>query len=135
MNHVRLFKPQFATLVEYGEKLQTVRPIPKRMPKRGENISLRMWTGKPYRSKQRVLCESVISDVIPVEITAEDITLGDVILGVTAEWLFARADGFKTPVEMRFWFRHEHGFPFNGIVIQWLATASMLKPLPLAPST
>ena len=38
---VRMFKPQFAGLVERGENLQTVRPIPKRMPKPGDKISLR----------------------------------------------------------------------------------------------
>ena len=37
---VWMFKPQFAGLVERGEKLQTVRPPPKRMPKSGDKISL-----------------------------------------------------------------------------------------------
>lgn len=42
---VRMFKPQFAPMVENGTKLQTVRPRPKRMPKEGDAISLRCWTG------------------------------------------------------------------------------------------
>ena len=42
---VKLFKPQFSPLVESGLKLQTVRPTPKRMPKPGDRISLREWTG------------------------------------------------------------------------------------------
>jgi hypothetical protein len=37
---VKTFKPQFAPLVERGEKLQTVRPVPKRMPKPKDRISL-----------------------------------------------------------------------------------------------
>lgn len=57
MNYVRMFKPQFAPLVESGKKLQTVRPTPKRMPKPGDKISLREWTGLPYRSNA-VITES-----------------------------------------------------------------------------
>lgn len=48
---VRMFKPHFALLVESGAKAQTVRPTPKRMPKPGDRISLRCWSGAPYRSK------------------------------------------------------------------------------------
>jgi len=38
---VRLFKPQFAPKVASGEKRQTVRPTPKRIPYLGDRISLR----------------------------------------------------------------------------------------------
>lgn len=52
---VRLFKPEFAAKVLSGEKCQTVRATPKRMPTPGDRISCRAWTGAPYRSKQRIL--------------------------------------------------------------------------------
>ena len=57
---VRTFKPQFAPLVKAGTKRQTIRPMPKRerdIPKEGDLESWREWTGKPYRSKQRELCQ------------------------------------------------------------------------------
>jgi hypothetical protein len=63
-----MFKPQFADLVEAGTKLQTVRPVPSRLPGPGDTISLRTWTGKPYRSKMRLLREARIKEVVSVEI-------------------------------------------------------------------
>lgn len=65
---VRLFQPRFAALVESGAKCQTVRPVPKRMPRPGDTLSLRCWVGAPYRSKQRVLREAVVERVLPISI-------------------------------------------------------------------
>jgi len=116
-----MFKPQFSALVESGEKRQTVRPVPKRMPKPGDTISLRAWTGAPYRSKQRVLSEAVISGVHRVTITQD----GVVCHGISgAEYApgndgFAKADGFESWDQMREWFLEQHGLPFNGIAIYW----------------
>lgn len=123
VRHVRVFKPQFAPLVESGVKCQTVRPIPKRMPQPGDRISLRMWSGKPYRSKQRHLRESVIVKV-------EAISLCDTGRGMLADIgnhtltdeelnAFAAADGFNNAIEMFNWFDATHGLPFTGVVIKW----------------
>jgi hypothetical protein len=118
---VRMFKPQFAELVERGEKLQTVRPTPKRMPKVGDRISLRAWQDKPYRSKQRVLREAVITEVSNVWLGWN----GILINGVPVDFdKFARADGFTDSVEMHAWFRETHGIPLNGwrgILMRWSA--------------
>ena len=117
--HVRMFKPQFAPLVLSGEKCQTIRPTPKRMPKSGEKISLRMWTGKPYRSKQRVLREAIISEVLPVKICGLAIMVNNCVLLGDDEWAFAKADGFNTPMDLFEWFNVTHGLPFEGVVIKW----------------
>ena len=118
---VRMFKPQFATLVEAGTKLQTVRPTPKRMPKAGDKISLRCWTDKPYRSKQRVLMESTITRVDTFSIdTFPTMRIND--LGLKYRRVcddFARADGFSDYPALLEWFRSTHGLPFDGIVIHW----------------
>lgn len=119
--HVRMFKPQFAPLVEAGTKCQTVRPTPKRMPKAGDRISLRMWTGKPYRSKQRVLRESTISEVSMVDITETGIAVNGHADPCDD---FARADGFRDFFELRDWFKATHGLPFEGVVIKWHNVAS-----------
>jgi hypothetical protein len=113
---VRMFKPQFAPMVEAGTKLQTVRPTPKRMPKVGDKISLRCWTDKPYRSKQRVLIESTITEVSIVDITEDGIAVNSYAEPCDD---FARADGFRNFFELRDWFRATHGLPFEGIVIHW----------------
>lgn len=117
---VRMFKPQFAPLVESGAKVQTVRPTPKRMPKPGDRISLRCWTGAPYRSKQRVLRVAEICEVHHTLIDADGVNL----YLRDAAWApnpdaFARADGFANWPEMRAWFEETHGLPFRGIVLYW----------------
>ncbi len=121
--HVRMFKPQFAPLVESGAKCQTVRPTPKRMPKPGDRISLRMWTGKPYRSKQRVLRESEISAVERITIcdTGRELLVGIGNKSLNPEELnaFAAADGFRNGIELVNWFEATHGLPFDGVVIKW----------------
>lgn len=113
---VRMFKPQFAGMVEDGDKLQTVRPTPERMPKAGDRISLRTWTGKPYRSKQRILREATITKVARVEITETGIAVNSLAEPCDD---FARADGFLDFFEFADWFRNTHGLPFEGIVIYW----------------
>ena len=121
--HVRVFKPQFASLVESGVKCQTVRPTPKRLPKPGDRISLRMWTGKPYRSKQRVLREAEISAVEKITLcdTGRELLVGIGNKSLTPEELnaFAAADGFKNGLELFSWFEATHGLPFEGVVIKW----------------
>lgn len=124
---VRLFKPRFAALVEAGEKWQTVRPTPKRMPRAGDTISLRCWTGAPYRSKQRVLREAVIHEVRDILISDEGVCMYDQRDGAgwaPGEHGFAKADGFASWPEMLEWFRETHGLPFEGIVLFWHNTAA-----------
>lgn len=117
---VRLFQSRFAPLVKSGAKLQTVRPVPKRMPKVGDAISLREWTGKPYRSPQRVLKESVITRVSPIKMDSEcGISVDGWLLCHIEEKEFAQADGFKDSTEMIQWFAKTHGLPFYGICIVW----------------
>lgn len=113
---VRMFKPQFAPLVEAGTKTQTVRPWPSRMPKAGDRISLRTWTGLPYRSKQRVLREAVIVGCDRVDITETGVAVNSYAEPCDD---FARADGFHDFLEMAEWFKNTHGLPFEGILIRW----------------
>lgn len=125
---VRMFKPRFAALVESGAKSQTVRPMPKRMPKVGDRLSLRCWRGLPYRSKQRVLREATIVGVERVSIYAShmwhetcDGLLPDGLTVTHRGSLddFAKADGFADYAEMLAWFEAEHSLPFQGVAIYW----------------
>jgi len=123
---VRLFKPQFAELVEQGRKLQTVRPTPKRRPAPGDLISLRCWTGAPYRGKQRGLREATIVAVKSITIGKRHFWIegnehfaGATITHPSALDDFARADGFATWAELTAWFENTHSQPFKGIVIYW----------------
>lgn len=114
-----MFMPRFVPLVLSGEKRQTVRPTPKRIPKVGDRISLRAWTGKPYRSKQQLLREAVVTDVLPVKLNVAAIMVDGCVLLDDEEWAFARADGFNNPQDMLEWFNCRHGLPFKGVLIRW----------------
>lgn len=127
---VKMVSPRFHQQVESGKKLQTVRPVPKGYwPIRNDRISLRAWTGRPYRSKQRVLREGTITEVHGCTIHCDGIEIDPGTLRVfwMAEWnfhsinlyAFAKADGFADWPEMRDWFEETHGLPFKGMVIKW----------------
>jgi hypothetical protein len=132
VNFVRMFKPRFAKLVESGDKTQTIRPLPKRIPRRGDTLSLRMWTGKPYRSKQRVLLETKLDRIEVIRIDEKGIIKppgeGSILEGMGARLCvvegvnadrYAQADGFKDWDEMRDWFEATHGLPFEGVALYW----------------
>lgn len=117
---VRTFKPQFAPLVESGAKLQTIRPVPKIMPRSGDIFDARQWTGLPYRSKQRKLGEWPIERVDAVRIHASgQIEISGRYLSTLEMEAIAQADGFTDLDSMLSWFRAQHGLPFEGIVIHW----------------
>lgn len=129
---VKMFKPQFARLVLAGTKKQTVRPVPKIVPRRHDRLSLRMWQGQPYRSKQRLLLNTTLDEIKVCHITTEGIYMqppdgcllaiaGAKIICLLGEEAnrFAIADGFQSWAEMRAWFENEHGLPFDGVVLYW----------------
>ena len=92
------------------------------MPKQGDSISLREWTGKPYRSKQRIIREATVTRTRRVEIwpMAEVIALDGQKLGYDETLNFAQADGFVDHWDLFQWFTEEHGpDKFEGIVIYW----------------
>lgn len=130
---VYLFKPRFAPMVEAGTKRQTIRPKRKHPTKVGDELSLRTWTGKPYRSKQRILrqgerCKEVHSFELRAIQESNFLRLQCFLDGVRQEtWItgngdwdkLAHADGFASAGEMIDWFGKEHGFPFEGELIKW----------------
>lgn len=90
------------------------------MPKPGQDISLREWSGKPYRSKQNVLAESVVIACWPCGVSEQGVSLDGRLMDAENTHRFAVADGFSGFDDMRAWFRENHGLPFNdGVVIYW----------------
>ena len=118
---VLLFQPRFADLVRSGAKTQTIRRDRKHPIKVGDQLSLRRWTGKPYRSKQEVLGAAQCVAEIPCLIYEYGAMVGT-NLAVNAEG-FALKDGFASFEEMREWFDSTHGLPFSGTLIRWRLTA------------
>ena len=114
MKRVILFKDCFADMVRDGRKRQTIRRSARCQI--GDALSLRRWTGAPYRSKQEVLLEAVCAGLWSVQIDAGGALVDNqVVLGSE----LARADGFLSYAEMLLWFDATHGLPFRGWIIGW----------------
>jgi hypothetical protein len=114
---VKMFQPRFAALVKAGKKTQTVRKVPKtRMPEVGDELCAAEWSGKPYRSKQRVLMHGIITEVEPITIEEDYITVNTNSEPCES---FAKADGFTDFHDMIEWFKSTHSLPFEGILIKW----------------
>lgn len=122
---VLMFSPRFHDLVERGLKTQTIRGDRKRPIEPGDPLSLRAWTGSPYRSPQRVLRESICLGVDPVRIDFEAdqllIEVRGIYLGPIRTQQFAVADGFRDISDMARHYRSVRKTPFTGVVIRWEA--------------
>jgi len=120
IHHVVMFQPRFARKVEAGTKLQTIR-LPRKVPvKPGDWLSLREWTGKPYRSKQRIIREVTCKKTSILHLDWSDVMIldGQPLNSNLQQW-FAQNDGFKSADEMRQWFAATHTLPFDGVVFFW----------------
>lgn len=91
------------------------------MPKPGDRISLRCWTDKPYRSKQRVLREATVESVAAIRICESSMWIGNEGWNFNTPEAdsFAVADGFRDFADLQQWFRDTHGLPFEGVLIRW----------------
>lgn len=120
---VLMFQPRFSALVESGQKVQTIRPPRKRLPKPLEILSLRQWTGKPYRSKQRELKREFCVRTAPIQIQRAfpvvRIWRENAWHPVVKVNEFAVRDGFRDIADMVDWFDGTHGLPFEGVLISW----------------
>ena len=118
---VILFQPRFAELVRTGQKRQTIRKQARCKP--GDLLSLRRWTGKPYRSKQQRLWGATCRSVCPISIGhgvyKDGISVNGVECSMSQRARVAREDGFGCVTEMLDWFEQTHGLPFVGEVIAW----------------
>jgi hypothetical protein len=112
---------RFVGKIVSNDKLQTIRKKARCKP--GDVLSLREWTGKPYRSKQREIARRQCLQVKKVRLCfARD---GKFIVEVDGKAVrsldaFAKADGFTDFDDMVRWFLQTHGMEeFNGELIRW----------------
>lgn len=88
----------------------------------GETVSLRVWTGKPYRSKQREFAQAEVDFMFTVVIDAKGVYRLETphrIHVVLVKRKMARCEGFANWSEMKAWFESHHGLPFEGVLIHW----------------
>jgi len=121
MARVIVFQYRFADLVRAGKKTQTIRKTARCKP--GDQLSLRRWSGRPYRSEQEILRSAVCKTVRYISIGYKPGKWGISVLGVelseSKREAMARADGFESEREMLAWFDKTHGLPFYGELIEW----------------
>lgn len=121
------FKAQFAEVVEYGNKRQSVRAERKdgrEHAKVGDRLKL--YTGMGTKSC-RLLGTATVTSIKRIRIEAcemfiEGRRLPSAIYDRHCEQTdneFAEADGFPSFMDMADWFRDVHGLPFEGVVIYW----------------
>lgn len=116
-------QPQFEPLILSGVKTHTIRPPRKgrrwaEVLPPGTRISLRVWTGKPYRSKQREIKQVSVKFVFPVEVRSKGLWRLDRNHPLSTRKI-SHGDGFVNWPAMRKWFSTTHGLPFEGELIHW----------------
>lgn len=129
---VIMFRPEFEAPITAGTKHHTIRGKAKRPWKFPMLLSLRVWTGAPYRTPQREFMLVPLIRVEGIRIHTDGVELRP---GTHAAfWMgeqgkrrdlleaFARADGFESWEAMKDLFRRMRGIdrePFEGQLIRW----------------
>lgn len=120
MAHYLMFESRFVAPIQAGTKRQTIRENSRVLP--GDTLSLRRWTGGPYRSPQHPIVPAVcVVSVEPLEIFVFDAGLGVFVGGEQVQDVeaFARADGFASADEMARRYRERDVEHFRGVLIRW----------------
>jgi len=120
---VIMFQPQFHQAIRDGVKTATIRKAARCQV--GDELSLRAWSGKPYRSKHQILGTATCQKVRKIWLSPAHLDYG----GTLGEWIpekkmdglydFARREGFRSFGELIEWFDRVHGLPFEGEQITW----------------
>lgn len=112
------FQRCFADDVRTGKKKQTIRP----QRKRGsifEGCRLALYTGMRTKKCEK-LKETICTGTMPITIDGGLVYLYAAALTDKMIDELAEKDGFKNKDEFFKFFRKRYGFPFHGILINWL---------------
>jgi uncharacterized protein YqfB (UPF0267 family) len=114
---VIMFKDRFRELILSGEKSHTIRKKARCRP--GDVLSLRSWTGRPYRSKQETFATRICSEVIALSMDEGRVLMDGVPVAKAMQEALAKKDGFECFKDMEEFFKATHGLPFDGELIRW----------------
>lgn len=122
--NVLLFDGRFEALITAGVKNSTIRARRRDGKPRaleGQALSLRVWEGKPYRSKTREFAQRVVKFCFPVRVSKEGLTRLDMpeANGQLSRRMMARELGFACWRDARRWYEDAHGLPFDGVLIHF----------------
>lgn len=118
---VILFQNRFEQPILDGVKDCTIRAHRKDgrpLVRAGETISLRVWTGLPYRSKQREFAQRTVKFKFPVRVHIHGIVrldTGDKLTHIR----LSKYLGFSGWREAKDWYKDTHGLPFDGVLIHF----------------
>jgi hypothetical protein len=113
-----MFQPQFEKPILDGRKGSTIRKTAR--CKEGDVLSLRLWTGKPYRSSQYCMMQVACQAIAEVRIYSDRISLDGMVCTESERDAIVRREGFGSWKAMRDWFQSTHGLPFSGEMIIWI---------------
>lgn len=115
---VLMFQPQFEKPILEGRKGSTIRKTAR--CKEGDVLSLRLWTGKPYRSKQHCMMQAACQAIADVRIYSDRISLDGMVCTERERDAVVKREGFTSWEALRKWFADQHGLPFSGQMIIWI---------------
>jgi hypothetical protein len=124
--NVFTFQNRFEAPILAGVKDCTIR-APRRdgrpRAREGETLSLRVWTGAAYRSKQREFAQRVLKFTFPVRVSKDGIERLDLVprFARLDRRRMARSLGFENWREARAWYAAGHGLPFEGVLVHFPA--------------
>ena len=104
------FKKEFVPHIKSGKKRMTIRQT-KRCDV-GDDMQL--YTGQRTKQCKKIM-DAVCSDVFKIYITESGVGCPR----FTSMKNLADLDGFKSPVEMREFFKNQYGLPFEGYAHVW----------------
>jgi hypothetical protein len=92
-------------------KIGTIRAKPWEV---GRTYDIRIWTDKPYRSKQEHVAFVKVHSIDPITVPKYP--------PVGVYWMYDKLavdDGFRNWIDMRDWFEKTHGLPCRGWHMMW----------------
>lgn len=125
---VRMVKPRFEAPIVASLKIHTIRPRGRQRVAPGMELSLRVWTDKPYRSPQREILRTTVTEVREIILHRDGLGLhGGKFWSAACRRdrphieRLAQDDGFDDWAEMLAWFEREHDMSqtFVGRLIYW----------------
>lgn len=109
---VILFKERFRDPILSGVKTSTIRK--KARCRAGDTLSLRCWTGKPYRSKQMTFATRICAGVMPVVIEEGHMVMNGIPVNKAMREALALTDGFERFRDMEDFLKRPTDSPLLG---------------------
>lgn len=116
-----MFQQRFENAITSGKKDQTIRQKSKRQYMVGEVVSLRVWTGRPYMSKQREFAQAQITEVLDFGLYPQGDGYNIYVDNLRLKYFsdvesFVKRDGFNDVSDMMEFFNK---LPFEGTLYRW----------------